>query len=183
MELPMRRALIVTGSMLVLLLSPRYALAQAPAPARATVADFGWLTGTWEGHMTGMPAVADISFSRPKAGLMTGTMRLVDENGKVLVIELLTIVDAPGGVEMRFRHFGTSLELYEPVFHQNMQLTEHRTDRDVFTNAAPFEKDVMSTQPRTTSFIRRGSDEFVGHSDIIGADGKPAVIEVTYRRL
>lgn len=177
----MRRAAIVAGSVFVLLLTAQGARAQAQA--HTTVADFGWLTGTWEGHMTGMSAVADISFSRPKAGLMTGTMRLVDDTGKVLVIELLTIVDAPGGVEMRFRHFGTALELYEPVFHQNMQLTEHRADRDVFTNAAPFERDVMSTQPRTTSFIRRGADEFVGHSDIIGADGKPAVIEVTYRRL
>ena len=157
--------------------------APAPAPVHAAVADFAWLTGTWEGHMTGMPAVADIAFSTPKAGVMTGTMRLIGEDGKVMILELLTIVDVPTGVEMRFRHFGTTLEAYEPVFRQNMQLTAHLADRDVFTNATPYEKGLMSTQPRTTQFIRRSADEFVGHSDIIGDDGRPAVVEVTYRRV
>ena len=41
----------------------------------------------------------------------------------------------------------------------------------------------MSTQPRVSSWIRRGPDEMVAHSDIIGSDGKPAVIEVVYRRV
>ncbi len=171
------------GCALALMLMAAAAAAQGVMPAaRATTADFGWLTGTWEGRMTGMTAVADISFSTPKAGLMTGTMRLVDEQGKVLVVELLTITDAADGVQMRFRHFSAELEAYEPVFRQNMRLTSHLADRDIFTNATPFEKGVMSTQPRTTSFIRKGPDEFVGHSDILNDAGNPATVEVTYHR-
>jgi hypothetical protein len=41
----------------------------------------------------------------------------------------------------------------------------------------------MSTQPRVTTFERIDDDHFVGHSDIIGNDSKPAVIEVRYRRI
>jgi hypothetical protein len=40
----------------------------------------------------------------------------------------------------------------------------------------------MSTQPRITQFIRNGPDEFVGRSDIIDDNGKPAVMDATYRR-
>jgi hypothetical protein len=40
----------------------------------------------------------------------------------------------------------------------------------------------MSTQPRVTRFIRRGADRFVGRSNIIGSDGKPAVVEAVYQR-
>ncbi len=162
-------------------LYPVSGFAQSTPIPPATTADFAWLAGSWEGHMVGRPGAVDITFSKPKAGTVTGVMRLVD-NDKVLVVELLTIVDAPGGTEMRFRHFSPSLEAYESPFKQSMRLSSHSPDRDVFDNTIPYDKSVMSTQPRTTQFIRRGQDEFVGRSDIIDDNGKPAVIEATYRR-
>ena len=108
-------------------------------------------------------------------------MRLVD-NGKVLVVELLTIIDTPSGPEMRFRHFSPSLDAYETQFKQAMRLSAHSAERDVFENATPYDKALMSTQPRITQFIRRGPNEFVAHSDILDDDGKPAVVEAIYRR-
>lgn len=63
-----------------------------------------------------------------------------------------------------------------------MRLSSHSASTDVFENTVPYDKAVMSTQPRITQFIRRGADEFVGRSDIIDDSGKPAVIEATYRR-
>ena len=42
---------------------------------------------------------------------------------------------------------------------------------------------MMSTQPRVVTWKRLGADSFVGQSDIIGSDGKPGVVEVTYRRV
>ncbi|MEO8578596.1 MAG: DUF6265 family protein [Gemmatimonadales bacterium] len=156
-------------------------IAQSKPIPPATTADFAWLAGSWEGHMVGRPGVVDITFTRPAAGTVAGVMRLVD-NDKVLVVELLTIVDAPTGTEMRFRHFSPSLEAYESPFRQSMRLSSHSAGTDVFENAIPYDKAVMSTQPRTTQFFRRGPDEFVGRSDIIDDSGKPAVIEATYRR-
>jgi hypothetical protein len=84
---------------------------------------------------------------------------------------------------MRFRHFSPALEAYEPTFKQTMRLTTQVSDRFVFENVVPYEKSLMSTQPRVTVFQRVGENSFIGKSDIIGESGKPAVIEVTYRRV
>jgi hypothetical protein len=154
----------------------------ATAPSAVVTTDaFRWLTGRWEGRMTGGAGLADVTFAAPAGGVITGMMRLVRDE-KVLVVELISLVDTPSGMEMRFRHFSPSLESYEPTFRQNMRLTTHAADRTVFENAVPFDRALMSTQPRTTTWTRIDADSFVGHSDIIGDDGKAAVVEVTYRR-
>ena len=148
----------------------------------AHVADFGWITGTWEGRLAGSPAIAEVMFTTPKAGMLSGVMRLVQDE-KILVVELISMVDTPSGVEMRFRHFSPELVAYEPEFKQTMRLKSHRVDADVFENTVAYDKSLSSTQPRLAAWSRLGADEFVGHSDIIGDDGKPAVVEVTYKRV
>jgi hypothetical protein len=85
--------------------------------------------------------------------------------------------------EMRFRHFSPTLVAYEREFRQAMRLSRHETGADYFVNTVAFDAALMSTQPRRSAFLRRGDDEYVGRSDIIGADGKPAVVEATYRRV
>ncbi|MEP6732231.1 MAG: hypothetical protein ABJE10_16415 [bacterium] len=72
---------------------------------------------------------------------------------------------------------------YESRFKQAMRLTSHSAERDVFENTEPYDKELMSTQPRTTTYIRQAADTFIGRSNIIDGDGKPAVVEVTYTRL
>ena len=150
----------------------------APSP---TTRDFAWLTGTWEGRVTGRSGSADISFSAPRAGTITGVMRLVD-NDKVLVVELVSLVDNPTGLEMRFRHFSPSLDAYEKDFKQTMKLSTLTPVRAVFENSTPYDKALMSTQPRVTQFIRRGRNEFIGRSNIIDDKGQPAIVESVYRR-
>ena len=109
-------------------------------------------------------------------------MRLTDR-GKILVVELITLVDAPAGPELRFRHFAPDLTAYEQDFRQSMRLTRLEPTRAVFENQVPYDKALMSTQPRTSTFTRTAADAYTAHSDIIGSDGKPATIEVTYRRV
>jgi hypothetical protein len=160
-------------------------LAAAPAHAQSTrtTNDFRWLAGKWEGHLgSDATARAEIAFSAPNARSIVGTMRLV-KNDTVLVVELISLVDTPAGVEMRFRHFSPQLEAYEPTYKQAMRLTSFDATQDVFENTVPYDKALMSTQPRTTKFIKQGADGFVGRSNIIGSDGKPAVIETIYKRL
>lgn len=154
----------------------------AGAQVTATTKDFGWLAGRWQGTMTSGVGVADVTFTPPVAGLITGVMRLVSGD-KILVVELISIVDAPDGPEMRFRHFSSSLDAYESSFKQAMRLKRHSGDEDVFENLIPYDKALMSTQPRVTTFRRTDTDSFTGHSDIIDDNGKPAVIEVNYRRI
>ena len=153
-------------------------LAQPPV----TTASFAWLEGTWEGHLSNNPGTLEIVFTAPKAGFITGVMRLIDQ-GKILVVELISMVDTPAGPELRFRHFSSTLEAYETEFKQAMRFVSHAGDRDVFVNTVPYDAKLMSTQARKATFIRRGEDEYVAHSDIIDAQGKSAVIEATYRRM
>ncbi len=160
-------------------------VAAAPVHTQSTrtTKDFRWLAGRWEGHLgSDATARAEVTFSEPNARSIVGTMRLV-KNDTVLVVELITLVDTPAGVEMRFRHFSPALEAYEPTYKQAMRLTSFDAVQDVFENTAPYDKALMSTQPRTTKFIKQGADGFAGRSNIIGSDGKPAVIETIYKRV
>lgn len=166
--------LIAAGSVV-----PRHSAAQAIA----TTKDFAWLAGRWEGTMSsGAVGVADVTFAPPVAGLITGMMRLV-AGEKILVVELISMTDAPKGLEMRFRHFSNALEAYEPTFKQSMRLTSNDAGKAVFENDVPYEKALMSTQPRITVFERHDDNSFTGRSNIINDDGQPAIVEVKYRRV
>ncbi len=168
-------------AMVALLLAP--AALSVSAQGVRTTQDFRWLEGRWEGHLgSDVAARADIMFSKPTARSIVGTMRLV-KSDTVLVVELISLVDTPAGVEMRFRHFSLELEAYEPNYKQAMRLTSFDATEDVFENTIPYDKAMMSTQPRTTKFIRQGADGFVGRSNIIDSDGRPAVIETIYKRV
>lgn len=151
--------------------------------ASATTADFAWLAGSWEGNLAGAEGmVAALTFQPPAAGTVTGVMRLRQAD-KLMMVELIAMIDTPRGVELRFRHFTGALDALETMFKQTMLLKTHEATKDTFENLAEFDKALMSTQPRVSSWTRRGPDEMVAHSDIIGGDGKPAVIEVVYRRV
>jgi hypothetical protein len=159
------------------------AVADVRGDTSATLRDFRWLTGRWEGTVASLPgSVADVTFSTPSAGLMTGMMRLV-RNDTVLVVELISLVETPRGLEMRFRHFSSALDAYEREFRQTMRLTKHEPRSDTFENTVAFDAKLMSTQPRRTSFVRTADDAYVGRSDIIGSDGKPGEVVAMYRRV
>jgi hypothetical protein len=156
--------------------------AQMPSTS-ATTADFAWLAGMWEGKLAGgARMVAALTFQPPAAGTVTGVMRL-RQGDTLMVVELIAMIDTPRGVELRFRHFTGALDALETTFKQNMLLKSHEPTKDTFENLAEYDKALMSTQPRVSAWIRRGPDEMVAHSDIIGSDGRPAVIEVVYRRV
>jgi hypothetical protein len=191
--LSLGRVVSAAGAALLLVASPAHEARTQAASAtvasemvrgdtNATLRDFAWLEGRWEGTVAGFPgSVAEVTFSAPRAGLITGMMQLA-RNDTVLVVELISFVDTPQGIEMRFRHFSSTLVAYEREFRQAMRLTKHEPRADTFENTVAYDPALMSTQPRRTAFLRRGDDEYVGRSDIIGADGKPAVVEATYRR-
>jgi hypothetical protein len=192
-QLSLGRAAIVSIAALLALGTPaRATSAQAAAAVTvaadvrgdtsATLHDFTWLAGRWKGTVATIPgSVAEVTFSAPMAGLMTGMMRLV-KNDTVLVVELISLVDTPRGVELRFRHFSPALDAYEREFRQTMRLTRHEPRADTFENTVAYDAKLMSTQPRRTSFARTSDDEYVGRSNIIGGDGKPAEVVATYRR-
>jgi Domain of unknown function (DUF6265) len=174
------RSIGVAVIMMSLLATPPTADAQTPPP---TVGDFSWLAGRWEGSFDDKtPGNLDITFAPPVNGLITGMMRVASE-GKILVVELISIVDTPNGPELRFRHFSPSLEAYETNFKQTFRLKNNSASVQEFENVDAYEKTLMSTQARTAVYRRVDSDTFVAHSDLIGSNGKPAAINVTYKRV
>jgi hypothetical protein len=108
-------------------------------------------------------------------------MRLV-RNDTVLVVELISLVDTPRGIEMRFRHFSSTLDAYEREFKQTMRLTKHEPRADAFENTVAFDAKLMSTQPRRSTFVRTSDDAYVARSEIVGSDGKPGEVVAEYRR-
>ena len=68
--------------------------------------NFVWLEGRWRGEWG--PRVAEQAWLGPKAGEMLGVFRLA-EGDKTLVIELFTLVEKSGGVDLHSRHFKPKL--------------------------------------------------------------------------
>ncbi|HTR78582.1 MAG TPA: DUF6265 family protein [Gemmatimonadaceae bacterium] len=176
---------------LLLALSARTVAQSVPAPpargapsatARATLSDFSWLAGRWEGKVAGVSGVAEVTYSTPRAGLITGMMRLIDGDS-VVIVELITIIQTGTGIELRFRHFSPTLAAYEADFRQTLLLTAYDADRALFENTVPFAKGVMATQSRTASYTRHGADDYTARSEQMGDDGATSVIEVEYHRV
>ena len=70
----------------------------------------------------------------------------------------------------------------ESTFKQTMLLERSTDSSDTFENTVAFDKTLLSTQPRVSSWTKRGQNGMVAHSDIFNANGKPSIIEVRYHR-
>src|ERR1700683_1126940 len=155
---------------------PETAGAQESKPisgARARLADFAWMEGLWKGDLGNN--AAELYFSGPAAGAITSVMKL-HGNGKVLVVEAASLVEAPDGVVEYIRHFSPKLEQYEktdPIF---LKVTSFDATTVEFDNP-------VNGQPKRTIITRKGPDAFTAHSDLYDEKGEHDVIEVTYTRV
>lgn len=85
-------------------------LAEGQAGEKATVADMAWLAGYWTG--TGLGGVSEEMWSKPNAGVMVGTYRLIKE-GKPVFYEMCWIVETEGTIALRLKHFNPDLTGWE----------------------------------------------------------------------
>jgi uncharacterized protein DUF6265 len=149
-----------------------------PQQKAATLADFAWLAGRWEGKL-GAPGsekqmAAEQEWMAPKNGTMQGFFRLTDSE-KTIVIELFTLRETPEGIFFYFRHFSTELKPQETeAYHLNLTKWDASTFR--------FDNPVVN-QLKDAILTHNGDDTYTSHGDITGADGKPTVIEVAYHRV
>ncbi|MGC1687115.1 MAG: DUF6265 family protein [Candidatus Acidiferrales bacterium] len=156
--------------------SPGTARVQESKPKsgpKARLADFAWMEGTWKGDLGNN--AAELYFSGPADGVITSIMKL-HGNGKVLVVEVANLVEAPDGVVEYIRHFSPKLEQYEkadPIF---LKVTGLDATTVEFDNP-------VNGQPKQTIITRKGPDAFTAHSDLYDEKGEHDVIEVTYARV
>jgi len=163
--------------------SPAPGPAAAPAPARAaspdsaqlkaSIADFSWLEGRWQG--TWGPRVAEQTWLAPKAGTMLGTFRLV-ENEKVLVLELFTLVQKPEGIDFYFRHFTPELVPWEKTDATILKLASLDAKRADFENP-------NNGQPKHAILLRVDADTYTSRAEIVPEQGDSQTIEITYHRV
>lgn len=145
----------------------------APEQKAATLADFSWLAGRWEGHLG--PMTAEQQWMSPKNGTMQGFFRLTDTE-KTIVIELFTLRETPDGINFYFRHFSTELKPWEENEAYHLKLTKWDAGSFRFDNP-------VVNQLKDAILTRGENDTYISHGDLTGADGKPQVIEVTYHRV
>jgi hypothetical protein len=141
-------------------------------PAGATLANFAWLDGRWQGNWG--PRVAEQTWMAPKAGVMVGVFREIG-NDKTLVIELFSLVETPDGIEYRSRHFTPSLAPWEGSGPTVLKLAGADPARIDFENAT-------DGNPKRVVFTRTGPDTYVSRSEIVSNQGDTQVTEITYRR-
>jgi len=144
-----------------------------------TLADFAWLAGHWEGPLpfpgADKPLTAEQEWFAPSNGTMLGMFRLRSEQ-KTLIIELFTVRETPEGIYFYFRHFSPELVPQEKEDAYRLKLTKWEGGRFQFDNT-------VQNQLKDAILTNVDADHYISHGDITGADGKPAVIEVSYHRV
>lgn len=187
------RAWMMLGAMFVLALLAKNTWAQQPSGSAAqsafgtgpldtgtasasdkpaTLADFAWLVGSWQG--TWGPRLARQDWMAPSGGTMVGTFQLA-ENDKTLVIELFTMRETPGGIEYRIRHFTPALQPWEKNTPATLKL--QTADGKTMTFENP-----LDGQPKHAIFIHVDPDTFISRSEILPEKGDLQIVNITYHR-
>lgn len=143
--------------------------ATAMAGPAATLADLGWLAGSWEGEgIEGAPALE--AYAPAAGGQMVGHFRQLNKDGSVMFYELITIVEDGGALAYRLKHFNADLTGWEekdkvvvfPLTAASKQrwdfsgLVYERTGRDAMTATVLIHKDDGAQETLVFRFRRKG---------------------------
>lgn len=151
---------------------------QLPAPKatvegpKAPLSQFAWLAGYWQGQWG--PRLAQQVWMPAQSGTMVGVFQL-SEDTQTLVVELYTIVSAPGGIELRVRRFTPSLTAWEKSGPALLNLKSIDSKSILFENA-------NNGQPKSWSMRHTGADTFVARFEIVPEKGQQQVAEIVYHR-
>lgn len=150
--------------------------AQADAPQTpaanvkpASLADLGWLQGHWTGEWG--PRTAMQTWTTPRAGVMLGTLQIV-ENNKTSDVEFFMIRQTARGVEYRVLHFTSSLKPWAPA---TLFLSSTDSRQFVFKNAA-------DGAPQEIVLTRSNPDTYTNEWKILHGAGDPLTNEITFHR-
>lgn len=167
---------VVGAALLVLAAALPTAAQDAPEALEATgtgVEDFSWMAGEWSG-VGPDGSRAEIDYMEPEGGVLPGLFRLVQE-GRLVILEAITLVEEDDGLFMYVRHFDAALVPLERE--RAIRLRHVGQDGDVhhFENTNEGQNPVRSTLTRT-------EHGFVSRSVLARPDGSTDEIHVEYRR-
>lgn len=142
-------------------------------PPEVSVAGFGWLAGSWRGAGPSGTEAA-IRFMEPSGGVLPAVFRLSGE-GRVVLLELATMVEEEDGLHMYVRHFSPDLSSMEEDGAIDLRLAAVDGEAYRFENTR--------TGNPTVSVLRRtGPASFVSTSVLSRPDGSVDTLRVSYRR-
>ncbi len=81
-------------------------LLQSHAMPKASADDLAFLAGNWRGESHG--AMIEEAWLPPEEGNLTGVFRMTGE-GRVQLVEIMTLTEEDDGLVYRLRHFDTAL--------------------------------------------------------------------------
>ena len=143
-----------------------------PEVAKASLEDFQWLSGHWEGGVDGNPI--EEFCSKPDRGLMMCMFRVMDTQ-KNLGLEFFTLQNKPDGVEERIRFLSPDLEEGKSAKTVVLRVTHITRTESVFENR-------NGSYPKRVTLTRNGPDEMTSRIELIDEAGKPALIEAHWKR-
>lgn len=142
-----------------------------PRP-QPTLADFAWLAGDWQGAWG--PRLAIAAWTPPHAGAMLGSFQL-SENGKTLVLELLSLTEDDGTLQLHIRHFTPSLVAWEKQDPVSLNLRSADATRAIFENPTDGE-------PKTATFTRLDADTYASRFELTSEKSDPHITQIVYHR-
>jgi Domain of unknown function (DUF6265) len=134
--------------------------------------DFAWLVGRWQGSWG--PRTTQQAWLPPKGDTMVGTFQ-VNEDGRTLVIELYSLIQTTGSIELHLRHFTPSLIPWEKSAGTVLRLTSFDSRSLTFENTS-------DGQPERQSLTRVDSDTYIFRAEIASPGAHPQVVSISYRR-
>lgn len=158
---------VLVGAVLLALAAP--VSGQSPG-----LVDFAWLQGTWTGPGPD-GSTAEIHYMKPEAGMLPALFRLHNE-GRVVVVEAVTLVEEEEGLTMYVRHFTPALVPLEKEGALALRFTGRDGDAFRFEN-------VREENPRRSVIRRTGPDRVTVRSELLRDDGTVDEIRVEYRRV
>jgi hypothetical protein len=143
----------------------------APRPQPA-LANFAWLAGEWHGSWG--PRLAVEAWTPPHDGVMLGSFQL-SENGKTLVLELLSLTEVDGALKLHIRHFTPSLIAWEKQDPIALNLQRADATTAIFENPADGE-------PKIATFTRIDADTYASRFELTSEKSDPHITQIVYHR-
>lgn len=114
-------------------------LAEGAKPAAASLEDFAWLAGRWEGTGFGGARVEEV-WTAPEGSSMCGLFRMT-RDGRAQIYEFVLLVPVGDSVEMRLKHFTWELKGWEEKDKWVTFRLVRRTETEFFFEGLTFRRE------------------------------------------
>ena len=150
-----------------------FAASEPSAVAAGHVSDLAFLKGRWVGEV-GSSKIAQVC-DAPDAASMVCLFHLLNDDGKLDMLEVYTLRDTAEGVVEKIRFFSPELEEHAGAAATTMKLVSVGADKLVFENPT-------GTYPKRSTIYRIGTDAFTSKIELVDAKGVASEIEARWHK-